>query len=116
MDSNQSILQNSPLTTNSKLSAINFYQQHHSSNLPLHPNSLTGIAGKLFSIICEIKKPNKKYDANKLKPYLLKELQAFADSAKEQGHNEETILIGQYIISKSLDIIILDASWGQEAH
>ncbi|OGT31800.1 MAG: hypothetical protein A3E87_02370 [Gammaproteobacteria bacterium RIFCSPHIGHO2_12_FULL_35_23] len=88
------------------------YKPHNSYHLPLHPNSLTGIAGKLFSILCELKNPNKKYDLNKLRPYLLNELQQFAEQSKAQGHNEETILLGQYILSKCFDTVIAETSWG----
>lgn len=77
--------------------------------------SLVGLAGKLFSILTELKKSTTPHDPEQLYPYLTKQLQQFAEEATHRGHTEETILIAQFALARSLDETISSHSWGQSS-
>jgi type IV/VI secretion system ImpK/VasF family protein len=103
------------LITTNKQSLPKAKADKQAANAPLSNKSLVGLAGKLFSILGELKKTNKAHDPRNLRPYLIEQIQVFAKAAKESGHNEETILIGQFILSQSFDAVIATTSWGQQS-
>ena len=93
-----------------------------SSEIPPHNNSsvatfashsLVGLAGKLFSILTELKKSQQAHAPDQLQPYLNNELQQFSQAATKQGHTEETIVIAQFALARSLDEVIAQHGWGQ---
>lgn len=77
--------------------------------------SLVGLAGKLFSILTELKKSQQAHDPAQLQSYLINELEQFKELATQQGHTEETILIAQFALARSLDEAISSHSWGQSS-
>ncbi len=87
--------------------------QPATTNTALSSYSLVGLAGKLFSILTELKKSTQAHEADTLSPYLSKELKHFAEQAASQGHTEETILVAQFALARSLDEVIASQEWGQ---
>jgi len=79
-------------------------------------NKLLEASRTLLSIISQLKQNSKLYDAEKLRKHLLNEIDLFQTNAKNALYDFETILVGRYILSVSLDEIINKTTWGKESH
>ena len=86
-----------------------------SADKPLCSTSLVGLAAPLFAMLDNIKHKTLSEPAEELGSELIEALQSFSKQATEQGHSEESVLLGEYILAKSLDTAIENTRWGQEA-
>jgi type VI secretion system protein ImpK len=75
-------------------------------------NPIVDAAANLFTMLGQLKKIDHHHNLAKLQQELIKQIQSFQHSAKEQGYSSEQILLGRYALCATYDDVIKNQSWG----
>ncbi len=75
-------------------------------------NPIVDSAGRLFTIMGELKSSKTFRTLSKLQSELIEEMNAFQENIKSHGYNTEYTLVCRYVICASIDELILSTSWG----
>jgi len=105
-----------PLTTHSNIESTTIDNIESLSVISTFRNHLLGAASKILSAITQLKQTHLYQNPEKLASFLQSELLAFQKKAKQHKYEDESIFIGQYVLSAALDEIIEKTPWGSKSN